>query len=196
MRSSALMVLITLGSAGVAQAQNTPPASGAPQFITIGNNAILSSRLIGLDVQSASGKEMGRIEDVVFEGGNIAGIVLSVGEVLGVGQRYVAVDPSSISIRYMESENKWHAAMNADLDQLKAARNSGMKASGGVDSSPVTILPHIGSHMLARRSISQRRSGLSSGLNVTERSEVRISRRWPEPLRQYGKTARSGSTGS
>ncbi len=121
MRSSALMVLITLGSAGVAQAQNTPPASGAPQFITISNNAILSSRLIGLDVQSASGKEMGRIEDVVFEGGNISGIVLSVGEVLGVGQRYVAVDPSSISIRYMESENKWHAAMNADLDQLKAA---------------------------------------------------------------------------
>jgi len=121
MRSSALMVLITLSLAGEAQAQSTPPASGAPQFITISNNAILSSRLIGLDVQSASGKEMGRIEDVVFEGGQISGIVLSVGEVLGVGQRYVAVDPSAISIRYMEGENRWHATMNADLDQLKAA---------------------------------------------------------------------------
>jgi sporulation protein YlmC with PRC-barrel domain len=115
------MALIAFGLAGAAQAQSTPPASGAPQFITISNNAILSSRLIGLNVQSASGKDMGKIEDVVFEGGNISGIVLSVGEVLGVSQRYVAVDPSSISIRYVEGENKWHAAMNADLDQLKSA---------------------------------------------------------------------------
>jgi hypothetical protein len=54
---------------GAAQAQSTPPASGAPQFITISNNAILSSRLIGLDVQSAGGKGMGKVEDVVFEVG-------------------------------------------------------------------------------------------------------------------------------
>jgi sporulation protein YlmC with PRC-barrel domain len=106
---------------GVAQAQSTPPASGAPQFIAIRNNAILSSRLIGLDVQSASGKGMGKIEDVVFEGGQIVGIVLSVGEVLGGSQRYVAVDPSSISIQYTEGEDKWQAIMNADLDQLKSA---------------------------------------------------------------------------
>ena len=121
MRSSALMVLVTLGMFGVAQAQSTPPASGAPQFITISNNAILSSRLIGLNVQSASGRRIGTIEDVVFEGGQISGVVLSVGEVLGGGQRYVAVDPSSISIRYTESENTWQATMNADLEQLKSA---------------------------------------------------------------------------
>jgi hypothetical protein len=87
MRSSVLMVLVTLGTSGMAQAQSTPPASGAPQFITISNNAILSSRLIGLDVQSAGGKGMGKIEDVVFEGGQIVGIVLYVGEILGSGQR-------------------------------------------------------------------------------------------------------------
>jgi len=122
MHCSAPMVLIAaLGFVNMAQAQSTPAASGAPQFITINNDAILSSRVIGLDVQNASGKEVGKIEDIVFEGGQISGIVLSVGEVLGVGQRYVAVDPSSISIRYMEGENKWHAAMNADLDQLKSA---------------------------------------------------------------------------
>lgn len=122
MHCSAPMVLIAaLGFVSMAQAQSTPAASSAPQFITVNNNAILSSRLIGLDVQNASGKEMGKIEDIAFEGGQISGIVLSVGEALGVGQRYVAVDPGSISIRYMEGENKWHAAMNADLDQLKSA---------------------------------------------------------------------------
>src|SRR5215211_6868253 len=121
MRSSALMVLVSLGLVSVAHAQNTPPASNAPQFITISNNAIISSRLIGLDVRNASGKRMGKIEDVVFEGGQIVGIVLSVGEALGSGQRYVAVDPSAISIRYTDGENKWQATMNADLDQLKSA---------------------------------------------------------------------------
>jgi sporulation protein YlmC with PRC-barrel domain len=121
MRSSVLMVLAILGTSGMAQAQSTPPASGAPQFITISNNAILSSRLIGLDVQSAGGKGLGQIEDVVFEGGQIAGIVLSVGEILGSGQRYVAVDPSAIAIRYTEGANRWQATMNADVDQLKSA---------------------------------------------------------------------------
>jgi sporulation protein YlmC with PRC-barrel domain len=121
MRLSAIILLVTLGCSGVAHAQSTPPASDAPKFITIGNNAILSSRLIGLNVQSAGGKEMGKIEDVVFEGGQIIGVVLSVGEVLGSGQRYVAVDPAAISIRYTEGESKWQATMNADLEQLKSA---------------------------------------------------------------------------
>jgi len=121
MRSSVIVVLATLGLPGVAHAQNTPPASSAPRFITISNNAILSSRLIGLNVQTASGESMGKIEDVVFEGGQISGVVLSVGEVLGSSQRYVAVDPSAISIQYTEGEDKWKATMNADLDQLKSA---------------------------------------------------------------------------
>ena len=121
MGSSTLMLLVSLGLVGVAHAQNTPPASSAPQFITISSNAILSSRLIGLDVRNASGKGMGKIEDVVFEGGQIVGIVLSVGETLSSGQRYVAVDPSAISIRYTDGENKWQATMNADLDQLRSA---------------------------------------------------------------------------
>jgi sporulation protein YlmC with PRC-barrel domain len=121
MRSSVIVVLAALGLPGVAHAQNTPPASSAPRFITISNNAILSSRLIGLNVQTASGGSMGKIEDVVFEGGQISGVVLSVGEVLGSGQRYVAVDPSAISIQYTEGEDKWKATMNADLDQLKSA---------------------------------------------------------------------------
>ena len=121
MRFSATLLLAALALSGAAQAQSTPPAASAPKFIAISNNAILSSRLIGLNVQSASGETMGRIEDVAFEGGQISGVVLAVGEALGAGQRYVAVDPSGISIRYMEAEDKWQATMNASLDQLKSA---------------------------------------------------------------------------
>jgi sporulation protein YlmC with PRC-barrel domain len=121
MRFSATLLFAALALPGTAHAQSTPPAASAPKFIAISNNAILSSRLIGLNVQSAGGETMGRIEDVVFEGGQISGVVLAVGEVLGAGERYVAVDPSGISIRYMEAEDKWQATINASLDQMKAA---------------------------------------------------------------------------
>jgi sporulation protein YlmC with PRC-barrel domain len=121
MRLTATLLFAALALSGAAHAQSTPPAASAPKFIAISNNAILSSRLMGLKVQSASGETMGRIEDVVFEGGQISGVVLAVGEALGAGERYVAVDPSGISIRYMEAEDKWEATINASLDQMKAA---------------------------------------------------------------------------
>ncbi|EIM31206.1 PRC-barrel domain-containing protein [Microvirga lotononidis] len=121
MHISAPLLVATLCLTSLAHAQSTPPASGAPQFITIGSDAILSSRLIGLNVQTASGEGMGKIEDIVFEGGEIMGVVLSVGEILGGGPRYVAVDPSGISIRYVEGDHMWQATMNATLDQLKSA---------------------------------------------------------------------------
>jgi sporulation protein YlmC with PRC-barrel domain len=121
MRTSAMILAVTLCLTGLAYAQSTPPASSAPQFITIGSNAILSSRLMGLSVQTADGEGMGKIEDIVFEGGEITGVVLSVGEILGSSPRYIAVDPSAISIRYKEGENSWQATMNANRDQLKSA---------------------------------------------------------------------------
>jgi sporulation protein YlmC with PRC-barrel domain len=120
MRSSTIAVLAAIAVSGVAHAQSTPPASSETQFITISNNALLISRLIGLNVQSTNGDSMGKIEDVAFEGGQLIGVVLSVRGISGA-QRYVAVDPSSISIRYTESEDRWKATMNAKLDQLKSA---------------------------------------------------------------------------
>ena len=74
-----------------------------------------------MKVQNADGEGLGTIEDVALEGGQLVGVVLSVGKILGQGQRYIAVDPSSISIKYTEGENKWKATLNAKIDQLKAA---------------------------------------------------------------------------
>ena len=58
---------------------------------------------------------------MALAGGQLVGVIVSVGEVLSGSQRYIAVDPSSISIRYTEGENKWTATLNAKIDQLKAA---------------------------------------------------------------------------
>jgi PRC-barrel domain protein len=121
MRFSMLAVLAALALSGVAEAQRTPPPAATPRFITVDANALLISRLIGLDVSNATGRPAGKIADMAFEGGQLVAVVLSVGEVLGSGERYVALDPSSLSINYTEAENKWQATMNAEVDQLKSA---------------------------------------------------------------------------
>jgi sporulation protein YlmC with PRC-barrel domain len=121
MRFVLIILLAILALSWPAYAQRTPPAASAPQFIEIDDDALLSSRLIGLNVQNADGEDLGKIEDVALQGGQLVGVVLSVGEILGDSQRYIAVDPSSISIRYTEGENTWKATLNAKIDQLKAA---------------------------------------------------------------------------
>lgn len=121
MRTSLMILLAVFSLPGPAHAQSTPPAASAPQFIRINENALLSSRLIGLNVQNATGDGIGKIEDLALEGGQLVGVVLAVGEVSGNGQHYIAVDPSSISIKYTEGENKWKATLNAKIDQLKTA---------------------------------------------------------------------------
>ena len=121
MHSPLIILLTVLVLSEPAHAQSTPPAATAPRFIQIDDDALLSSRLIGVNVQNSSGEEIGKIEDLALEGGQLVGVILSVGAILGMGQRYVAVDPSSISIRYTESENKWRATLNAKIDQLKSA---------------------------------------------------------------------------
>jgi hypothetical protein len=106
---------------GLAYAQSTPPASGEVRFISVNENALLSSGLTGLDVHNESRELLGRIEDVVFEGGQLVGIVLKVGQASARDARYVAIDPSSVSVTYSEGEDKWRARVNAHPDQLKTA---------------------------------------------------------------------------
>jgi len=116
---STLIAVVVLS--GTAFAQSTPPAASVPKFIHIDDDALLSSRLIGLNVQSGGGEIIGKLEDLAFEGGQLAGVILSVGGGAGTGPRYVAVDPSSISIKFTEGENKWAATLNAKVDELKSA---------------------------------------------------------------------------
>jgi PRC-barrel domain len=80
----------------------------------------LSSRLV-TRVQNANGEVLGTVEDLALEGGQLVGVVLSIAGASDAGQRYIAVDPSSISIRYTEGDRTWKATLNARIDQLKAA---------------------------------------------------------------------------
>jgi len=76
---------------------------------------------MGLEVHNEGRELLGKIEDVVFEGGQLVGIVLKIKQGSTPEARYVAIDPSSISVTYVEGEDKWRAWVNAHPDQLKSA---------------------------------------------------------------------------
>jgi sporulation protein YlmC with PRC-barrel domain len=94
-------------------------ASGK-QFISIPDSDELSSNLVGLDIYNGQNQDIGKIKDIALNGdGQTQAYIVSVGGFLGVGDHYVAVDPSAVNVTY--KDNKWHATMNATANQLKAA---------------------------------------------------------------------------
>jgi len=82
---------------------------------------VLSSNLIGLNVQNNAQDNVGEIQDLVVSNGSLSGLILSVGGFLGIGERYVVVAPSAVKVVYSESDKKWSATMDTTKDALKAA---------------------------------------------------------------------------
>ncbi|MBS0528702.1 MAG: PRC-barrel domain-containing protein [Proteobacteria bacterium] len=91
-------------------------------FATIPSTDELSSKVIGLDVYNNDNKDIGTIKDIAINSnGDVKGYILSVGGFLGIGDHYVAVKPSAISLSYNATDAKWHAKMDANAGQLKSA---------------------------------------------------------------------------
>jgi len=117
MHKTILALALSTALTGVAIAQ-----TAGPKFITPQSNDFVSSRVVGLDIYDNSNHNIGKIQDIVFDNSKtIKGYILSVGGFLGMGERYVAVDPSSVAVKYDDNDKKWHANMNATSDELKAA---------------------------------------------------------------------------
>ena len=96
--------------------------SSGSEFVSIPNSDELSSNVVGLDVYNNENKNIGQIKDIAINPhGRTQAFILSVGGFLGMGDRYVAVNPSDVKVSYNNSDKKWHATMNATADQLKAA---------------------------------------------------------------------------
>jgi sporulation protein YlmC with PRC-barrel domain len=76
----------------------------------------LSSNVVGLDVYNEDKQNIGTIKDIALDASGLNGYIVSVGGVIG---KDVVVRPSAIS--FNAKDNKWHATMNVDADQLKAA---------------------------------------------------------------------------
>ena len=96
--------------------------SSSERFVSVPQTAELSSKIVGLNVYNDNNKEVGEIKDIALDpNGDTEAYVLSVGGFLGMGDHYVAVSPSAVKITYNASDKKWHATMNATVDQVKNA---------------------------------------------------------------------------
>src|SRR3984957_19151630 len=75
--------------------------------------------VVGLDVYNKEKQNIGTIKDIALDASGLNGYIVGVGGFLGMGDHYVVVRPSAIS--FNTKDNKWHATMNANADQLRAA---------------------------------------------------------------------------
>ena len=80
----------------------------------------MATKLIGSKVYNNQNENIGEIQDLAVEGGSaIRAVIIGVGGFLGIGERYAAVDPSSILLS--RQENSWRAVLNISRNELKNA---------------------------------------------------------------------------
>jgi len=81
----------------------------------------MSSKVVGLDVYNNAHQDIGTIKDIAYAGHRIKAYIVGVGGFLGMGDRYVAVNPNALKVTYDSSAKTWHASLNTTADQLKSA---------------------------------------------------------------------------
>ena len=105
------------GSSGMVMADT---ATAKIKFITAKPAEVTSSKLVGKYLYNKQNENVGEIEDLVIDNGKtVTGVVVSVGGFLGMGERYVLVDPSSIFLH--RADGKLKAMVDADKDAVKNA---------------------------------------------------------------------------
>jgi len=95
-----------------------PPAD---MLATVPPDAVLSYNLIGLEIYNGANEDVGEIKDLVIEKGQVVGFITGVGGFLGLGERYVVLNPSAVRITFDEPNSTWRATMDVTKDQLKNA---------------------------------------------------------------------------
>jgi PRC-barrel domain len=101
--------------------RTTGNASADAKFSTVSKDEMFSSKLKGLSVTNQKDETVGEITDLAIKNHEVDALILSVGGFLGMGERYVAVSPASVNVRYDSKSDKWLASMNTTKDALKSA---------------------------------------------------------------------------
>ena len=102
-------------------AKTTGNAPAEAKFSTVPKDEMFGSKLKGLSVTNQKDESVGEISDLAIKNHQVDALILSVGGFLGVGERYVAVSPASVDVRYDAKNNKWLASMNTTKESLKDA---------------------------------------------------------------------------
>ena len=118
-------------AAGAAMMGGISMADHATQpvhYVNTTSGDMMSSKLVGMDVYNNQNDKVGEIQDLVInDGKSIAGVVVSVGGFLGMGEHYVLLDPASIAVS--DKNGTMKAMVDANKDSLKAAPTYNYKKS-------------------------------------------------------------------
>lgn len=98
-----------------------PTAAPGGIFAHLPASYDLSSKLVGLDIYNSANQDIGTIKDIVFDGTRVKAYIVGVGGFLGMGDHYVAVRPSAVTLTFDNNAKKLHATIDTNADQLKAA---------------------------------------------------------------------------
>ena len=96
--AASLAVLASPAFTQDATTTGTAPADA--KFSTVSKDEMFSSKLKGLNVYNQKDESIGEIADLAIKDNQIDALILSVGGFLGIGEHYIAVSPSSVSVRY------------------------------------------------------------------------------------------------
>jgi len=92
-----------------------------PKFVAQTPTDMVSSKLVGLSVTNNAGDTIGQIADLVLdEKQQVKAWVVGVGGFLGIGAKYVAIDPSALKVTRGDGDTL-KATIDTTKDQLRAA---------------------------------------------------------------------------
>lgn len=134
--SAALLTLVAVGISVAAEDGGSPPVSAGagtpaapapmgkpappPPSITVIGPADAHS-VLGRDVKSPTGENMGRIVDVIADKtGRVRAAVIDFGGFLGVGSRKIVVDWNALHFNRMQDKNS-SITLELTQEQVKAA---------------------------------------------------------------------------
>lgn len=120
----ATAALLLAASPLFAQTTTPPPAAspaGQPMWYSHQADEIRASKLIGTKVVNTANETIGDINEIVLgKDGKVAAVIVGVGGFLGMGEREVAMNFSSIRMS-RDSDNNLVLTVNANKDALKNA---------------------------------------------------------------------------
>jgi sporulation protein YlmC with PRC-barrel domain len=125
---------------------STRSESGQMQFYTRQPNEMRASALMGANVTNMANESVGEINDIILDkDGKVAAVVVGVGGFLGIGEREVALDYKSLTIKYdpnaMTNAGATTIQVNATKESLKNAPAWTWNRSGNTGSTPTTPGP-------------------------------------------------------
>jgi hypothetical protein len=111
----------TQGKTGQAGMQAATTSTVAVKFVTVQPADVMAYNLLGTDVYNNQNENIGEIADMVIDNGKtVRALIIGVGGFLGLGERYVAVDPSTVTL-VREGEDDMRAIMNTNREDLENA---------------------------------------------------------------------------